>query len=60
MPGWLVNAVTQTELDLKSGGTGYSLIQADCLDDATTKAEGCPVLANGGSVEIGECIEIAM
>lgn len=40
--------------------TGYSLIEADSLDDAAAKAEGCPVIANGGSVEIGETIAIAM
>lgn len=38
--------------------TGYSLIEAASLDDATAKAQGCPVLANGGSVEIGEAIAI--
>jgi hypothetical protein len=40
--------------------TGYSLVEADSLDDAAAKAQSCPVLANGGSVEIGEAIEIAM
>src|SRR5689334_3333527 len=40
--------------------TGYSLIEADSLDDAAAKADGCPVLANGGSVEIGETIEISL
>ncbi len=31
MPGWLVNAVTQTELDLKTGGTGYSFQATESL-----------------------------
>ena len=53
-------AQSRTVGDGGSGVTGYSLIQADSLDDAAAKSEGCPVLANGGSVEIGECIEINM
>jgi hypothetical protein len=40
--------------------TGYSVIEASSLDDAAAKAQGCPVIANGGSVEVGECIEIPM
>ncbi len=37
---------------------GYSVISADSLDDAATKAKGCPVLGNGGSIDIYEAIEI--
>ena len=40
----------------KSGAGGYSIVSADSLDDAAAKAKGCPVLANGGSVEIYEAI----
>jgi len=32
--------------------SGYSLINAANLDDALTKAKGCPVLDNGGHVEL--------
>jgi hypothetical protein len=39
-----------------SGLTGYSVISADSLDDATTKAKGCPILSNGGAVEIYEAL----
>ena len=35
---------------------GYSIINADSLDDATKKADGCPVLASGGNVEIYEAV----
>jgi len=31
MPGWIVNAVTQTELDLKSGGTAYDFQATESL-----------------------------
>jgi S1-C subfamily serine protease len=31
---------------------GYSIIEAETLDDAGAKAAGCPVLSSGGSVEV--------
>ncbi|MDP9239931.1 MAG: hypothetical protein M3O55_04730 [Actinomycetota bacterium] len=34
--------------------SGYTVIQAGSLDEAVALAEGCPGLANGGGVEIGE------
>jgi S1-C subfamily serine protease len=39
-----------------SKAAGYSIIEADSLSDATTKAAGCPVLSGGGSVEVYEAI----
>jgi hypothetical protein len=36
--------------------TGYTLVKADSLDDATALSKGCPVLASGGAVEIYEAI----
>ena len=41
-----------------SGLSGYSIISADSLSDAVDKAKGCPVLANGGSVEVYEVMPI--
>lgn len=38
--------------------TGYSIVAADSLDEATTKAKGCPVLSDGGTVEIYEALPI--
>ena len=38
--------------------TGYSIITADSLDDATKKADSCPVLATGGAVEVYEALEM--
>jgi hypothetical protein len=38
--------------------TGYSLINATDLDAAVSLAKGCPILANGGSVEVAETIEM--
>jgi hypothetical protein len=41
-----------------SGLTGYSVITASSLDDATDKAKGCPHLASGGTVEVYEALEM--
>ena len=37
---------------------GYSLITADDLEAAVTLAKGCPALAAGGGVEVGELAEM--
>jgi len=34
--------------------SGYSIIEASSMDDAVSKAKGCPILGNGGSVEVAE------
>lgn len=36
--------------------TGYSIIEANDLDDAVKLAKGCPIYANGGSVEVAELL----
>jgi hypothetical protein len=38
--------------------SGYGLITGDDLADAIEKARGCPVLVDGGTVEVGECVEM--
>ena len=38
--------------------TGYSLIEASSLDNATAKAQGCPIVSDGGSVEVCETINM--
>src|SRR5262245_8119777 len=40
--------------------TGYSVIKADSLAAASELANGCPVLAHDGSVDVYEAIEISM
>ena len=44
--------------DSTSGLTGYSILSADSLDAASKLAEGCPVLTNGGAVEVYEVLEV--
>lgn len=36
--------------------TGYSILSADSLEAATALAQGCPIFASGGSVEIYEAM----
>jgi hypothetical protein len=38
--------------------TGYSILSAESLASARELAEGCPVLASGGSVEVYETLEV--
>ena len=38
--------------------TGYSILQATDLDSAVILAKGCPIFAAGGSVEVGELVEM--
>ena len=40
----------------KSALSGYSIISAGTLDEACTKAKGCPVLSTGGSIEVYEAM----
>jgi hypothetical protein len=37
---------------------GYGLFEAASMDAATEMAKGCPVLTSGGSVEVGETIDM--
>ena len=41
-----------------SGLTGYSIVSAGSLDDAVSTADGCPILAAGGSVEVYEALDM--
>jgi hypothetical protein len=34
--------------------SGYSIVQAGSLDEATALAKGCPVLSSGGEIEVYE------
>ncbi len=38
--------------------SGYSLISADSIGQATELAKGCPILEAGGRVEIAEIVEM--
>jgi len=38
--------------------SGYSLVQAGSIDQAIEMAKGCPILADNGSVEVAEAMEM--
>lgn len=38
--------------------SGYTIIQAKSMSDAVKLSRGCPVLASGGSVEVGETFAV--
>jgi len=38
--------------------TGYSVLSADSLEAAVALVAGCPILSSGGSVEVGETVDI--
>jgi hypothetical protein len=42
----------------RSALTGYSIIAADDLSAATAAVKGCPILADGGSVEVYEVFSV--
>jgi hypothetical protein len=45
--------------DGAAGGMGgYSVISANTLSEAASKAKGCPVLAGGGTVEVYEALAV--
>jgi hypothetical protein len=38
--------------------TGYSILKADSMSEATSKAKGCPVLMSGGTIEVYETFPV--
>ncbi len=38
--------------------SGYSLVNAASIDGAVEMAKGCPILENGGNVEVAEAMEM--
>jgi len=42
----------------RTGLTGYSILQAEGLDDAVQLASGCPIVADGGTVDVYETIDV--
>ncbi len=38
--------------------TGYSILKADSMSDATTRAKGCPILTSGGTIEVYETLPV--
>jgi hypothetical protein len=43
--------------DARSDASGYSVLEADSLDAATSLAKGCPVFQGGASLDIYETFD---
>ena len=41
-----------------SGLTGYSILKADSLSQASQMAKGCPIVSDGGSIEVYETFAV--
>lgn len=59
----MMNRTVTADGDNDDGGgtnpvTGYALIEADDTAAACSIAAGCPIVAEGGSVEVAQCIDI--
>lgn len=54
------NRVTSgsTQGSTASGLGGYSIVEADDITQASKLATGCPVLDNGGAVDVYEALEM--
>lgn len=54
--------VTADGSTVEGGGaspvTGYSLVDAPDMAAALDMAKGCPILSGGGTVEVGETVEM--
>jgi hypothetical protein len=42
----------------RSGLTGYSILEAPSLEAAVKLGEGCPIRADGGTVEVYEALDV--
>ncbi len=41
-----------------SGLSGYAIVSAESLEAATAMTQGCPILTNGGTIEVYETFEV--
>jgi hypothetical protein len=39
---------------------GYTVVKADTLEEAVQLAKGCPILAQGGTVEVRDIVEMSV
>jgi hypothetical protein len=57
-PGCTVKSDGSTRDVSSSQLSGYSIIEAQSVADAASKAKGCPVLSGGGEIEVYEAMPI--
>ena len=58
LPGPRRRSPPTARRDGAGSASGYSVISADSLDDATAKAQGCPVLQGGATIEVYETFSV--
>ena len=59
-PGAAVSAARQLgNVDGSQRVSGFTVINARDLDQATELAQGCPAIAQGYGIEIGEMLQVA-
>src|SRR5688572_28409229 len=51
-PSASISSDKQVSNGASSGLTGYSILKADNLQAATEMAMGCPILSDGGTIEV--------
>jgi hypothetical protein len=56
--GWTISKDGTEDHAGSNPATGYSVISADSMQQALVLAKGCPHLAQGGSIEICETVNI--
>ena len=60
-PVGMSKTVTSSGVEDNGGSnplSGYTLVNADTIEEAVEMAKGCPIIASGGSVEVAEAIVI--
>jgi hypothetical protein len=61
MPHMTASIVTKTgtESGCKTGVSGYVIVQADSKDIVLEYAKSCPIVSDGGSVEVHEFMQMS-
>ena len=61
MPHITASTVTKmgVESGSKTGASGYTIVQADSKDMALEYAKSCPIVSDGGSVEVHEFMQMS-
>lgn len=61
MPHITASTVTKmgVESGSKTGASGYTIVQADSKDIALEYAKSCPIVSDGGSVDVHEFMQMS-
>ena len=62
-PVGLSKTLNQSGVENNGGSnplSGYTIIKADNMEQALEMGRGCPIMGEGGSIEVAEIIELEM